>query len=113
MFMIFRKILIALYLPLLPLIAGSLPANSFNAQTVDSSDQKAEQIVRRAVEAVGGSKYLDLKTVVARGFYTIYREGVTQLPARFVDYIAYPDKEKTEFTGEGIRTIQVNNGDGG
>ena len=74
---------------------------------------KAEAIVSRAIEVLGGNAYLNVKTVVGRGFFTTYHEGVSQIPARFLDYISYPDKERTEFTGDGIRVIQTNTGETG
>ena len=67
----------------------------------------------KAIEALGGQNYLNVQTVVGKGFYTTFRDGVSQLPARFLDYIAYPDRERTEFVGAGIRTIQTNVGDTG
>ena len=76
-------------------------------------DPKAEAIIARAVEVLGGSNYLNVKTVVGRGFYTTFHDGVSQMPARFLDYIAYPDKERTEFTGGGIKAIQTNVGNTG
>ena len=51
-------------------------------------DPKAEAIVARAVEVLGGSNYLNVKTVIGRGFYTTFHDGVSQLPSRFLDYIA-------------------------
>lgn len=80
---------------------------------VTSVDEKSQQIIDRAIEAVGGEKYLNVQTVISKGFYTTFRDGMSQLPARFLDYIAYPDRERTEFTGAGIRTIQTNVGDTG
>lgn len=77
------------------------------------SDPKAESIVTRAIEVLGGSAYLSVKTVVGRGFYTAIQDGITQLPARFVDSISFPDRERTEFVSSGIRVIQTNNGDTG
>ena len=74
---------------------------------------KAEAILARATEALGGNAYLNVKTMVSRGFFTTFHDGISQNPARFVDYISYPDKERTEFTGGGIRTIQTNTGDTG
>lgn len=74
---------------------------------------KAEAILQRAIAALGGNTYLSINTVVGRGFFTAFSEGLSQIPARFVDYIAYPDKERTEFTGEGIRVIQTNSGETG
>ena len=78
-----------------------------------SIDEKSQQIVDRAVEALGGPKYLNVQTVIGKGFFTSYKDGISQIPARFLDYIAYPDSERTEFSGAGIRTIQTNVGDTG
>lgn len=78
---------------------------SASAQT---ADEKSQQIMDKAVEALGGPTYLNVQTVVGKGFFTTYRDGVSQIPAKFLDYIAYPDRERTEFTGMGIRTIQTN-----
>jgi hypothetical protein len=74
---------------------------------------KAEAIVNRAIEVLGGSAYLNVKTVVGRGLFTPFHDGVSQVPSRFVDYLAYPDRERTEFTNEGILTIQSNAGETG
>ena len=61
-------------------------------------DDKAAKIVQRAIQAVGGNSYLNIKTVTGRGFITDYRDGVSGIPVRFVDYILYPDRERTEFS---------------
>lgn len=78
-----------------------------------SADEKSQQIINRATEVLGGPTYLNVKTVVGKGFFTSFRDGVTGIPARFLDYIAYPDRERTEFISEGIKTIQTNVGDTG
>lgn len=78
-----------------------------------TTDDKAEQIVQRAVKAVGGDRYLQVKTQIGRGLFTEYRDGVSGIPSKFVDYISYPDKERTEFTGGGARIIQTNYPNGG
>src|SRR6266567_1728837 len=77
------------------------------------AESKAEKIVQKAIQAVGGESYLSVRTVIGRGFFTNYQEGVSTIPVRFVDYISYPDKERTEFTGGGARTIQTNIADKG
>jgi hypothetical protein len=74
---------------------------------------KIDAILNRAVDVLGGSGYLNIKTVVGRGFFTSFHDGAPQNPARFVDYISYPDRERTEFTSEGIRVIQTNTGETG
>jgi hypothetical protein len=74
---------------------------------------KAEAILSRAIEVLGGAAYLNVKTVIGRGFFTTFADGMSQLPARFLDYIAFPDRERTEFTGAGLKAIQTNSGDTG
>jgi hypothetical protein len=74
---------------------------------------KAETILNRAVEVLGGNSYLGVRTVTGRGLFTTFHDRVSQNPARFVDYISYPDRERTEFTAEGIRVIQTNTGETG
>jgi hypothetical protein len=77
------------------------------------TDDKAEQILQRAIQAVGGDRYLAVRTLIGRGFFTDYKDGVPGIPTRFVDYISYPDRERTEFTGGGARLIQTNDRDKG
>jgi outer membrane lipoprotein-sorting protein len=72
------------------------------------TDEKAEQILLKAIQAVGGDAYLKVQTVTGRGFFTDYPGGAPSVPVKFVDYISYPDRERTEFTGGGNHTIQTN-----
>jgi hypothetical protein len=76
-------------------------------------DAKTEAIINHAIEALGGSSYLNVKTSVGRGFFTAFQDGVSQLPARFVDYISLPDRERTEFVSLGLRVVQTNTGETG
>jgi hypothetical protein len=78
-----------------------------------TQDARAEQILQRAVEALGGSSFLNVNTVVGRGQFTTYKDGISQLPSAFIDYLVYPDRERTEFRSQGVRNIQTNVGDGG
>jgi hypothetical protein len=72
------------------------------------STEKSEEIVKRAIEVLGGSAYLNVQSVIGRGFYTPYQDGISLVPTRFLDYIIYPDKERTEFFTNGVRTVQAN-----
>ena len=94
---------------ILSLFLAQTPAPAASA----SVDEKSQQIIDRAVAAVGGQKYLNVQTVIGKGFYTTFKDGFSQIPARFLDYISYPDSERTEFVQNGIRTIQTNVGDTG
>ena len=89
------------------------PSLSSSPSSSPSADQKCEQIIARAIEVYGGNNYLNVRTIIGRGFFTTYRDGVSQLPARFIDYVVYPDRERTEFFGGGTHVIQSNSGDQG
>jgi hypothetical protein len=89
--------------------ADKPPADKPKSET----DDKAEQIVQRAIKAVGGDRYLAVRTLIGRGFFTDYKDGVPGIPTKFVDYLVYPDRERTEFNGGGARTIQTNDRDKG
>ena len=98
-----RKVAIVFALTLL-----SVATLAAQPQAAPKSDEKAEQIVQKAIQAVGGETYLKLQTVTARGFFTDYPGGAPGVPVKFIDYISYPDRERTEFSGGGNRTIQTN-----
>jgi len=99
---------------LLVLFCATAPAQQDNVQKPSpDSAAKAEAVVNRAIEVLGGNTYLNVRTVVGRGFFSTFSDGISQNPARFLDYIAYPDRERTEFTGAGIRVVQTNTGDTG
>ncbi len=84
-----------------------------SAEGKDALDEKSAQIMKRAIEALGGSAYLNVSTMTGRGLFTPFRDKISGVPSTFIDYIAYPDRERTEFKGGGGRTIQTNAGDKG
>lgn len=99
-----------------PVTPASKPEAVTTAVTVVTAptfDEKAEAVLRRAVEALGGAAYLNIKSVVGRGFYSQILGGVAAPPTTFVDYLVYPDRERTEFKGRGVRSIQTNVGASG
>ncbi len=77
------------------------------------ADEKSEAIVQKAIQRLGGERYLNVKTMTARGNLTSLKEGESGVPSSFVDYIIYPDKERTEFKTEGGKNIQANFGNAG
>ncbi|HYE64490.1 MAG TPA: hypothetical protein VD966_02840 [Pyrinomonadaceae bacterium] len=86
---------------------------SAEASELPQAEEKIEQILRRAVEALGGSNYLNVRSVIGRGLFTQFKDGLPVVPAKFVDYLVYPDKERTEFRGGGLKIIQTNVGETG
>ena len=75
--------------------------------------EQAEAVIKKAVQNLGGEKYLNVKTQVGRGKYTTMQDGAAASFQNFVDVIVYPDKERTEFKGSGSKTIQTNTGSTG
>ena len=82
-------------------------------RTPPATDEKAEQIIQRAIEAMGGSAYLNVRTIVGHGQFTQFKDGESGLPSAFVDYIVFPDRERTEFRASSGKIIQTNTGDTG
>ena len=85
------------------------------AQKPDAAgkDTKADAIVSNAIRAMGGDRYLQAKTQIGRGKFSVIRKNAVASFQSFVDVVVFPDKERTEFKGNGSRTIQTNTGDTG
>lgn len=80
--------------------------------TLDENE-KAEAILKKAIEKLGGEKYLQVKSQVGKGKFSILRDGAVVSFQSFVDVIVYPDKERTEFKGGSGKTVQTNFGNTG
>lgn len=79
----------------------------------NKNDEKAEAILKKAVERLGGEKYMNVKSQIGKGKFSILRGGAVVSFQNFVDVIVYPDKERTEFKGGGGKTVQTNFGNTG
>src|SRR5215470_8367362 len=96
--------------------AALLLAITARAQRVDPNDPKnverGAELIKQAVQARGGERFLSFTSIMSTGVYTRFDKGLSQNPIQFIDWIVYPDKERTEF-GKGKkknRKIQVNVG---
>ncbi len=78
-----------------------------------NNDNKAEQIIGFAIEKLGGTNYLNARTAISKGLYSQFKDGQAVQVSTFVDYIVYPDKERTEFKTNKLRYIQTNVGNTG
>jgi hypothetical protein len=103
------KNILSLVLTTVVLVSPSFSQASTNAASTD----KAAAVIARAVEAMGGQRYLSVNTQVSRGKFTLFRQGQIASFQSFTDVIVFPAKERTDFRGEGRRMIQVNTGDTG
>ncbi len=95
-------------LALLFIFFGAL---NLTAQT--KIDEKADAILKKAVEKLGGEKYLQVKSIVGRGRFSVFKDSAVTSYQSFVDVIAYPDKERTDFKEGGSKTVQTNTGETG
>jgi hypothetical protein len=77
------------------------------------TDPQAEAVLQKAVQNLGGEKYLKVTTQVGRGRFSRMKDGVVVSFDTFVDVIVFPDKERTEFKGGGTKTVQANVGSTG
>ena len=77
------------------------------------SKEKAEAVIKKAVQNLGGEKYSQVKSQVGRGKFSIIKGGAVVSFQTFVDVIVFPDKERTDFKGGGSRTVQANSGNVG
>lgn len=75
--------------------------------------QDAEAIIKKASDSIGGERYLKVTTQVGRGRFSLMKDGMVASSQTFVDVIAYPDKERTEFKGGGTKFVQTNVGASG
>jgi hypothetical protein len=104
---------------LLALLIGSTASISMDARGAGGQDQdeadtvRAGELVRQAIRARGGDAYLNIKEAVSKGEFTPFQKGASTLPMNFLDYVVYPDKERTEFGKGGSRTVQTNMGNTG
>ncbi len=84
---------------------------TFAQEDDENSPAKAEAAIRAAIKARGGDAYLKVRSVVTRGQYTAFEKGVPGDPVEFVDYVVYPNRERTEF-GKGDNKFVQTNSDG-
>ena len=80
------------------------------SQAEAQPDNRAETIVSKAVQLMGGDRYLQVRSQVGRGRYSVVRENAVVSFQSFIDVIVFPDKERTEFKSNGSKTIQTNSG---
>lgn len=86
--------------------------NNFGEASADES-KKARKILDRAVEKLGGEKYLNVKSSFSEGTFSIVKDGKIASYQSFTDVIVYPDRERTDFIERGSKTVQVNTGEAG
>ena len=70
-------------------------------------------MIQKAIQTLGGDRYLQVRSQLGRGKFSVIKDTAVVSFQTFIDVLVFPDKERTDFRGNGSRTIQVNNGDTG
>ncbi len=91
----------------------SFPKSIVFNNSQNKNDEKAEVIIKKAVENLGGEKYLNAKSQIGRGKFSSLSGGAIASFQNFIDVIVFPDKERTEFKSGGSKTVQTNFGKNG
>ena len=73
-------------------------------------DPKAQELIDRAIQALGGPAFLRFKTLTTRGRIFTISEGSTSGFAPFQSAVEYPDKRRFAY-GKKKPVVLVNNGD--
>jgi outer membrane lipoprotein-sorting protein len=95
------------------LLALLVTAPAFGQMPVNpESAAKAKELFARAVEALGGDAFLQVKTAQFEGRVYGFRRGDLSGLAQVVQYIGYPDRSREEY-GEKKEEIHITNGDKG
>ncbi|MEW6212688.1 MAG: hypothetical protein AB1631_30465 [Acidobacteriota bacterium] len=82
---------------------------AFAIQDQDENDPaRAAALIRLAIKTRGGDAYLNIRSLIGRGQYTLFEKGASGIPQSFIDYIVYPDRERTEFGKGDTKFIQSN-----
>jgi hypothetical protein len=90
-----------------------LGSQTASAQTAPLPERTAEAVLMRAIEFLGGERYLKVTSQVSRGKFSVIRDGAVVSFSSFHDVIVFPDRERTDFRSGGSRSTQVNIAGGG
>ena len=91
----------------------AIAQNALAPESKPSTRAQAEAVIQKAIQNLGGEKYLNVKSQIGRGKFSIMKDGGVVSFQTFTDVIVYPDKERTDFKGGGARAIQTNVGNTG
>ncbi|MEP7211764.1 MAG: hypothetical protein ABI791_01730 [Acidobacteriota bacterium] len=81
--------------------------------TLAYGDLQSETVIKKAIQNLGGERYLGVKSQIGRGRFSIFKDSVLVSFQTFTDVIVFPEKERTEFKDASGRSVQVNNGSTG
>jgi hypothetical protein len=72
-----------------------------------------KKVLDDMIQALGGQAFLDVREIQSSGRFYSFRRDQLQGSDIFLDYIKFPDMERTEFGSIRNKTISINKGDEG
>ncbi len=81
--------------------------------TAAAAQSRSNPVVDQMIEALGGRAFLDVKEIQMSGRFFAFTRGQLSGTDAFVDYIKFPDMERTEFGKDKNKTISINRGSEG
>ncbi len=77
---------------------------------VGQETEKTDKIIAKAIIELGGDKYLNAKTMISEGTFSVINDGINSSYQTFTDIIVFPDWERTDLSEGGWKSVQVNQG---
>ena len=77
------------------------------------TQSRPNQVVDQMIQALGGPAFLDVKEIHTSGRFFSFSRGGLSGGDFYLDYIKFPDMERTEFGRERNRSITINKGSEG
>jgi len=93
---------------ILPLIAAMALASTAAAQT-----DKSAAIINDMINALGGKKFLDVREIQSSGKVFAFKRDQMSGTNDFINYLKYPDKQRTEYGTSKIKPATIYNGESG
>jgi outer membrane lipoprotein-sorting protein len=91
-------------------MAAVLAAASLLSPAATPAQSQARLLADQMVESLGGESFLQVREIHTAGRYFSFSKGELSGADFFVDYIRFPDSERTEFGREKNKTITINKG---
>jgi hypothetical protein len=78
-----------------------------------SAQARSNPVIDQMIVALGGPEFLEVKEIHTTGRFFAFTKGQLSGADLFVDYIRFPDMERTEFGREKNKSITINKGSEG
>lgn len=78
-----------------------------------TAQSQSVPLLDKVIEALGGASFRNVREITSRGEFFAFQNGTLTGKDVFLDYIKFPDKERTEFGKGSNAAVTINNGASG